>query len=50
MVGNTLYERECSYKLHLQYYLETVWFETGYFVLFGNNHILFITLLYLIER
>ena len=43
-------ESRCSEKLHLWSYLETVWFKTGYFGLLGNNHILFIILLYLIER
>ena len=40
----------CSEKLHLQSYLEMLWSETGYFGLLGNNLILFIILLYLIER
>ena len=44
MVGNPLYERECSNKIHLWSYLETLWSETGYFGLLGNNHILFIIL------
>ena len=38
-----------SEKLHLQYYLEMLWSKTGYFELLGNNHILFIILLYPIE-
>ena len=41
---------KCSKKLHLQSYLEMLWPETGYFGLLGNNQILFIILLYLIER
>ena len=40
----------CSKKLHLQYYLEMLWSETGYFGLLGKNLILFIILLYIIER
>ena len=36
----------CSKKLHLQSYLEKLWSEMGYFGLLGNNHILFIILLY----
>ena len=40
----------CSEKLHLQSYLEMLWSETGCFGLLGNNIILFIILLYLIER
>ena len=39
----------CSENLHLWYYLDTVWSETGYFGLLGNNHILFIILLYIIK-
>ena len=39
----------CSKKLHLQSYLEMLWSETVYFGLLGNNLILFIILLYLIE-
>ena len=39
----------CSDKLHLQYYLEMLWSEMGYFGLLGNTIILFIILLYLIE-
>ena len=39
----------CSKKIHLRSYLETLWPKTGYFGLLGNNHILFIILLYLIE-
>ena len=31
----------CSEKLHLRSYLETLWSETRYFGLLGNNHILF---------
>ena len=42
-------ESRCSEKLHLWSYLETVWFKTRYFGLLGNNHILFIILLYFIE-
>ena len=38
-----------SEKLHLRSYLEKVWSKTGYFELLGNNHILFIILLYPIE-
>ena len=40
----------CSEKLHPQYYLEMLWSKMGYFGLLGNKHILFIILLYLIER
>ena len=40
----------CSEKLHLQSYLEMIWSKTGYFGLLGNNIILFIILLDLIER
>ena len=40
----------CSVKLHLQSYLEMLWSETGYFGLLGNKHILYIILLYPIER
>ena len=40
----------CSEKLHLQSYLEMLWSERGYFGLLLNNIILFIILLYLIER
>ena len=43
-------DRLCSKKLHLQSYLEILWSETGYFGLLGKNLILFIILLYLIER
>ena len=49
MVGKSSDERECRKKLHLRSYLETVWSETGYFGLLGNNCILFIVLLYIIE-
>ena len=45
-----LFPLRCSKKLHLQSYLEMLWSETGYFGLLGNNFILFIILLYLIER
>ena len=38
-----------SDKLHLQYYLEMLLSEMGYFGLLGNNFILFIILLYIIE-
>ena len=41
---------ECSKKLHLQSYLEMLWSETGYFGLLGNNIILVIILLDIIER
>ena len=50
VAGNPSDERECSKKLHLQSYLEMIWFETGYFGLLGNNIILVIILLDLIER
>ena len=40
----------CSEKLHLQSYLEMIWSKTGYFGLLGNNYILLIILLYIIER
>ena len=49
MVGKPSDERECSDKLHLLSYLEMLWSETGYFGLLGDNYILFIILLYLIE-
>ena len=39
-------ERECSDKLHLRYYLETLWSETVYFGLLGNNHIFFNPIIY----
>ena len=39
-----------SEKLHLQSYLEMLWSETGCFRLLGNNIILVIILLDLIER
>ena len=42
--------RGCSEKLHLQSYLEILWSETGYFGLLGNNIILVIILLDIIER
>ena len=42
--------RSCSEKLHLQHYLEMLWSGTGYFALLGNNIILVIILLDLIER
>ena len=38
-----------SEKLHIQSYLESLWSEMRYFGLLGNNHILFIILLYRIE-
>ena len=41
---------ECSERLHLQSYLEMLWSKTGYFGLLGNTHILYIILLYPIER
>ena len=41
MVGKPSDERECRYKLYLQYYLEMSWSKTGYFGLSGNNHIYF---------
>ena len=40
----------CSKKLHLQSYLEMLWSETECFGLLGNNIILVIILLDLIER
>ena len=40
----------CSEKLHLQSYLDMLWSKTVYFGLLGNNLIMFIILLYLIER
>ena len=40
----------CSDKLHPQSYLEMLWSKTGYFGFLGNKHILYIILLYLIER
>ena len=40
----------CSNKLHLQSYLEMIWSETGCFGLLGNNIILVIILLDIIER
>ena len=40
----------CSEKLHLQYYLEMIWSETRCFGLLGNDIILVIILLDLIER
>ena len=40
----------CSEKLHLQSYLEMLWSETGCFGLLGNNIILVIILLDIIER
>ena len=40
----------CSKKLHLQSYLEMIWSKTGCFGLLGNNIILVIILLDLIER
>ena len=49
MVGKPSYERECNKKIHLQSYLETLWSETGYFGVLGNNHILLIILLYIIK-
>ena len=39
----------CSKKLHLQSYVEMLCSKTGYFGLLGNNHILFIILLYIIK-
>ena len=39
----------CREKLHLQSYFEILWSEMGHFGLLGNNHILFIILLYLIK-
>ena len=42
--------RRCSEKLHLLSYLEMLWSETGYFGLLGNNIVLFIILLGIIER
>ena len=42
--------QSCSDKLHLQSYLEMLWSKTGYFGLLGNKHILYIILLYIIER
>ena len=42
--------QECSEKLHLQSYLEMLWSETVYIGLLGIIYILFIILLYLIER
>ena len=50
MVGKPSDERECSEKLHLQSYLEMIWSEMGCFELLGNNIILVIILLDLIER
>ena len=41
---------DCSEKLHLQSYLEMLWSKTGYLRLLGNRHILYIILLYLMER
>ena len=41
MVGKPSDERCCIKKLYLRSYLETLWSETGYFRLLGNNHILF---------
>ena len=40
----------CSEKLNIQSYLEMLWSEKGYFGLLGNNIILVIILLNLIER
>ena len=49
MVIKPSYERGCSKKIHLWSYLETLWSKTGYFGLLGNNNILLIVLLYIIE-
>ena len=49
MVGKPSDERECSEKLHLQSYLEMLGSETGCFGILGNNIILVIILLDLIE-
>ena len=48
--GDDYFSDIFSEKLHLRSYLEMLWSETGYFGLLGNNLILFIILLYLIER
>ena len=45
-----IFSRSCSEKLHLQSYLEMLWSEKGYFGLLGNNIILVIILLDIIER
>ena len=37
VVGKPSYERECSEKLNLRYYLEMLWSETGYFGLLGKQ-------------
>ena len=40
----------CTKKLHLQSYLEMLWYKTGYFGQLGNNNILFIILIYIIKQ
>ena len=50
MVGKPSDERESSEKLHHQSYLDMLGSKTGCFGLLGNNIILVIILLDLIER
>ena len=47
--GKIIAASYCSKKLNLWSYVETLWSKTGKFGLVGNNHNLFIILLYLIK-